>query len=270
MADISKTTADKLGYSRKIEEALGVHGGEVAAKFSAWLFRDEAPRALTVQELLALVGTRLREDGEALASADLAHQVELGDDVEPRATRGARVVELKETLSSVADVVRGAFGLGYARSVGLEAPLAERADLLVKQARTSARLLRETAPPATRRTDKRRIEVADEAGLLEEAADAVEAALATVQKEETEAQRSLLARDAADERWGVSFVFAGDFLATLAEAAGLAGVAERVKTSWRRRAGVAEPRDDENEDVDPNDADRPMPNLPSPFIDEPK
>ena len=168
------------------------------------------------------------------------------------------------------DVVRGAFGLGYARSVGLEAPLAERADLLVKQARTSARLLRETAPPATRRTDKRRIEVADEAGMLEEAADAVEAALATVQKEETEAQRSLLARDAADERWGVSFVFAGDFLATLAEAAGLAGVAERVKTSWRRRAGVAEPRDDENEDVDPNDADRPMPNLPSPFIDEPK
>ena len=63
---------------------------------------------------------------------------------------------------------------------------------------------------------------------------------------------------------------AGDFLATLAEAAGLAGVAELVKTSWRRRAGVAEPRDAEDEDVDPIDADRPMPNLPSPFIDEPK
>lgn len=107
MADISKTTADKLQFSRAVEDALSVHGAEVATKFSAWLFGAAEPRALRVEELLALLQARLHEDGEALADADLAHQVELGDDVEPRGERDTRIAELRDCLVSASDVVRG-------------------------------------------------------------------------------------------------------------------------------------------------------------------
>jgi hypothetical protein len=254
MAEMSKTTADKLAFSRAIEDAYAVHGGEVAAKFSVWLFGGGKARALSVEELFALVAKRLEEGGSKLADADVAHQVELGDDVQPRQTRDAREAELKECLVRSSDVVRGAFGEAYSRAVGLEAPLAERGDLLAKQARTSATLLRETKAPDARRRSTRGVKVEDEAALLEEAAAAFDAAVATVKKEEIEAQKTMLARDEADAEWATSFLCAGDFLALAATVAGVPGVAERVKTNWRRRSGIADPKPGTDE---PKDADDP-------------
>ncbi|MBN8609192.1 MAG: hypothetical protein J0L92_01310 [Deltaproteobacteria bacterium] len=261
MADMSKTTADKLAFSRAIEEAYAVHGGEVAAKFSQWLFDGGAPRALSVSDLFELVAVRLRESGKKLADADLTHQAELGDDVQPRQDRDAREAELKECLVRSSDMIRGAFGERYSRAVGLETPLAERGDLLVKQARTSAKLLRETKPPEVRRRSASSVNVADEAALLEEAASAVEAAVAAVKKEEVEAQKTLIAREDADAKWATAFTCAGDLLATAATVAGVNGVAERVKTNWRRRSGIADPKNDTDgppEDTgDPNDPNNP-------------
>ena len=253
MADMSKTTADKLAFSRGVEEAYAVHGGEVAAKFSSWLFEGGAPRALRVEELFELVAKRLRESGAKLAEADLTHQAELGDDVQPRHDRDAREAELRESLMRSSDVVRGAFGERYSRAAGLETPLPSRGDLVVKQARTAAKLLRETLPPLARRST-RGVSVEEEAALLEEAAAAVEAATALVKKEEVEAQKTLLAREQADAAWAVSFTCAGDLLATAATAAGVAGVAERVKTNWRKRSGIAGPK------KDPDDLDLPEDN----------
>lgn len=77
-----------------------------------------------------------------------------------------------------------------------------------------------------------------------------------VKKEEVEAPKTLLAREQAGEQWGVSFTCAGDLLAVAATAAGVAGVAERVKTNWRRRAGIADPSR-EPKNADPTDTDDP-------------
>jgi hypothetical protein len=256
MAEMSKTTADKLAFSRAIEDAYAVHGAEVAAKFAAWLFSGSKARALSVEELFALVAKRLEEGGSKLADADVAHQVELGDDVRPRQTRDAREAELKECLVRSSDVVRGAFGEAFSRAVGLEAPLAERGDLLAKQARTSAALLRETKAPDARRS-MRGVKVEDEAALLEEAAAAFEAAVATVKKEEIEAQKTMIARYQADAEWATSFLCAGDLLALAATVAAVPGVAERVKTNWRRRSGIADPKPETDEPKDGDDPTAP-------------
>lgn len=258
MADISKTTADKLEYSRAVEEAYAVHGREVAMKLDAWLFAGSAPRALTTQELFDLIAGKLGADGAALAATDLAHQVELGDDTQPRVERDHRADELTECIHRASDVIRGAFGVEYARIVGLEAPLAERPVLLVKQARTTAKLLRETPPPPARGRSAARASVSlttDEAELIEEAASALDEALTSVKREEIEAQKTLLAREEADAVWARTFGCAGDLLAVAATVAGLPGVAERVKTNWRRRVGLAaKPNVDDTPtgDEDPN------------------
>ena len=135
MTAVSKGTADKVRFGRAVSSAIAVQGKEVSDKFEDWFFAGEKPRKLSIAETLERLGAKLDADTDAFERADLAHQVEQLDDVEPRSRRDAAVLELRETLIAASDIVRGAYGIGVSQQVGLEAPLLDRADLLLSQAR---------------------------------------------------------------------------------------------------------------------------------------
>lgn len=237
MSNVSKLVADKLVASRAVRTAGEVHSKAIAEGVERWLFDGEKPRKLSVGELCELLVERLGAHERGLELAERAHQAELGDDAAPRERREAASVALRAALISTSELVRGAYGEGYSKLVGLEAPLADRDDLLVQQARSSAERLRSTAPTGKPR-DGAAIDRNALGKALQNDGAILDAALESVQREEKEAQQTRIVRDQAEAGWARSYDVVGGVLELFARAAGQDEIADRVRPTARRRSGV--------------------------------
>lgn len=239
MADeVSKTAADKLGFSSDVIEAIRAQGPSLVGAVEKALFGGGPARPVSVGELFGLMQAELERRSAKYRSADQAHLGELGDDSAPRSRRDAAERVLRGTLIAASEIVRGNFGPEYSRLVGLEAPLAERPDLLVSQARHVVSQIGKHAPTGTPRV--RGVNVADVASGVEADAAPLATALTEVTREEREAQATLSARTEAEAEWSRGYGAVGALFAAFATLAGKDDLADRVMPTERRRAGVPE------------------------------
>jgi hypothetical protein len=97
---ISKLIADRIAILRTVRTALQVHGPEVVPEIEKLVFPDGIPQNLTVSGFLAAVDKTLERYGDALIASDEQHASELADDGGIRASRDARIHEVRNYLSS--------------------------------------------------------------------------------------------------------------------------------------------------------------------------
>ena len=236
MVEVSKTVADRLGISEQVIQAVEVQGPKVADAITNNLGAS-LPREVVVRAVMGWLGRHLRGAHDALREADLAHAMELTDDAMPRRARDQANAALRAVLIAASNVVRGTYGEPFSESVGLEAPLQVRPDLLVAQARGIVRSVRGAAAPAPV-TPGVSVDLAALAHGIEVAGSALADSLASVLREEREAQSTLSTRDEAMSRFervyaGVAEIFCG--FCTLA---GFDDLSAKARPTARRRAGI--------------------------------
>lgn len=236
MVEVSKTVADRLTFSEQVIQAVEVQGAQVADAITNSLGAS-LPREVVVRAVMGWLGRHLRGAHDALREADLAHAMELTDDAMPRRARDEANAALRASLIAASNVVSGTYGEAFSDSVGLEAPLQVRPDLLVAQSRGIVRAVRGAAAPAPI-TPGATVDLAALSHGIEVTASALADSLASVLREEREAQGTLSTRDEAMSRFervyaGVAEIFSG--FCTLA---GFDDLSAKARPTARRRAGI--------------------------------
>jgi hypothetical protein len=240
MADVSKMVSDRLAITRTVVSSIEVHGAEVSDALEKILFPDGPPAHLTVAMVLTALGASLQRSANELRDADLVNAAELADDDAPRAARDQGIINLRARLISIRGTLSSVFGNAVLSAYGLAGETPEDADLLVHRATNAADLLakRPLVEPPTQSG------VAVDAvalGLsLEKPITQLTSALADVKREEREAQLTLKARNAVAAAWNTRYQGIADTATGIYEAVGQADLADRVRPTARRRAGVAE------------------------------
>ncbi|MDI1483708.1 hypothetical protein [Polyangium sp. y55x31] len=243
MSKVSKMVADRAAIARAVQGAAAVHGPEVAGELERLLFPGGAPDKVTVADFLAALGDTLGRYVASLETADRAHAVELADDDGYRAARDERVAELKNVYASLRELVVRSYGPALADAYGLNSALPEDPQLLLGLAGKAEKLLRErplTEQPKIKSLTLAPIAAADD---LAFAMTALRSALHDVEREKREAQLTQNAKDELMARWGSVYPGVADTLAGLFTLARRPALADRVRPTARRRAGLPEVED---------------------------
>ncbi|MDI3288880.1 hypothetical protein [Polyangium sp. 15x6] len=243
MSKVSKMVADRAAIARAVQSAATVHGPEAAADLEALLFPKGAPEKVTVADFLAALGETLGRYVASLEAADRAHAAELADDDGYRAARDERGAELKNVYSSLRELVTRSYGPAVADAYGLGSALPEDPQHLLGLAGQAEKLLRErplTEQPKIKSLTLSPIAAADD---LAVAMAALRSALQDVEREKREAQLTQNAKDELMTRWGSVYPGVADTLAGLFTLARRPALADRVRPTARRRAGLPEAED---------------------------
>ncbi len=261
MARNSKRVANRIAVNSTVSASLRVHGAEVAPELQTVLWPGGRAAKLDMALLLSQLTAILDQAGSELAEADLAHAAELADDDEPRQARDEAVAAVREKLLSLRELVTGAYGATVAGSVQLGEALPDPPALLVQRAKAVAQALREKKPTKPPKHKSIKLDLDSLADELDALRKPLDAALSDVEREEREAQASLLRKDRATSEWeriyqGVTHMAYGAYIL-----AGRPDLAERIEPTARKRGGT-EPS------PDPAPADDPAP-LPDPVVPSP-
>ena len=238
MARNSKRVANRITVNNTVAASLRVHGAEVAPELQTVLWSGGRAPKLDVALLLSQLTALLDRAAAELADADLAHAAELADDAEPRQARDEALLAVREKLLSLRELVVGAYGETVAGSLQLSEALPEQAMRLLQRVRAVSQALRDKPPtkPAKHKSLKLDFDsLADELDALQQPLDT---ALLDVDREEREAQASLLRKDRATAEWeriydGVTHIAYGAYVLS-----GRPDLAERIEPTTRKRSGV--------------------------------
>jgi hypothetical protein len=189
-----------------------------------------------MESLLAV----LQAAGPELAEADKAHALELSDDQAPRQRRDDVTLGVRDKLLSLRELLSGAYGAAVAASYHLSEALPENSQGLLVRGRSVAERLATVPFTAAPRHASLKLRAADLAGELGELVDDLEAALASVRKEEREAQLTLERRNRASETWQEIYLSVTHMAYGTYILAGRRDLAERIEPTQRRRAGIEE------------------------------
>jgi len=243
MTDVSKMVSDRVAISRTVLSSLHVHGAEVSGGLEQLLFPGGPPPHLTVAQVLGALGRVLDQARNDLTTADLANAAELADDVAPRAARDQAIVEVRARLISIRGTLSSVFGSGILPLYGLGGETPDDPELLAHRAANVAKLL----------ADRPIMEQPKQAGVtvnalalahsLQEPMKSLTVALGDVGREEREAQLTLKARNEAVAVWNARYQGVADVVTGIFELVGRGDLAELVRPTSRRRAGVAEQGD---------------------------
>ncbi|MDI1434256.1 hypothetical protein [Polyangium sorediatum] len=243
MSKVSKMVADRAAIARAVQSAATVHGPEAAADLEALLFPSGAPEKVTVADFLAALGDTLGRYVVSLEGADRAHAAELSDDDGYRTARDERMADLKNVYASLRELVVRSYGPAVADAYGLGSALPEDPQLLLSLAGHAEKLLRErplTEQPKIKSLTLAPIAAAED---LAFAMSALRSALNDVEREKREAQLTQNAKDELMARWGSVYPGVADALAGLFTLAKRPALADRVRPTARRRAGLPEVED---------------------------
>ncbi|UJR79425.1 hypothetical protein [Sandaracinus amylolyticus] len=237
MADETKLVANRQAAARAVVSALAVHARGKADMIEEALFPGGVPRALTIGGLIDALGDALERRAQAIGDAERALVAEHADDEPARTERDEAAAALRDAITGIAHSVSGAYGdamLGRYRLAG--AP-PDGGDLLINRAGIILGRLEAGAPrePARR---GRRVDFGDLAEELREALERLQRALGDVKREERELQGAQSARDAQLPEFERVYGGVASIASGLLELAGEADLAERVKPTVRRRAGL--------------------------------
>ncbi len=242
----SKEVTDRQKDARAVLAAAETHGANaaraLAAELHPYLRAGETAPDLTL--LFTLLARRLEGTVNALVAADEAHTLELGDDALPRQKRDEAAAALRQLAIELRDQVVSVHGDGALDPLNVKGETPADPVVLAAWSRTFAKQLRDGSvvlPPRLRRTASiDRTAMAEE---LEAALAPLDRALATVALEKREAEATLAAKNAAFERYEVTFAQSTGVLASVFRVAGLADLADRVRPV---RRAAARPADDQD------------------------
>jgi hypothetical protein len=243
MSNVSKMVADRISISGTVMSSLTVHGPEVAPALEALLFPQGAPPDLTVALFLQALHDALARNRDRIGAADLAHAAELADDDPPRAARDAGLAALRANLIGLRATLLGTFGPATLASYGIPTSIPEAPELLVRAATLIEEQLRTrplTEPPLQPGVSVNPVAVAD---AIRAQLVAVGDAVAAVERERREAQLTLEAKNKALAEWTAGYPGIASVTTGLFELAGRNDLADVVRPTARRRAGLTEAQD---------------------------
>ncbi len=243
VSKVSKMVADRAAIGRSVQGAATVHGPEVAPELVALLYPNGAPENVTVADFLAALGEALGRYVAALEAADRNHAAELADDDGFRNERDERMGELKNVYSSLREVSVRSYGSAVADAYGLGSALPEDPQLLLALAGKAEKLLRERALTEQPKIKSLTLDPVAAADDLAAATTALRTALTNVEREKREAQLTQNAKEELMGRWSTVYPGVADTLAGLFTLAKRPALAERVRPTARRRAGLPETED---------------------------
>jgi hypothetical protein len=201
------------------------------------------PDKLTVADFITAFHGALDRTTAGMAQADIDHAQELADDEAPRLSRDTAMTSLREQMMGLRGTFTTVYGAGILGAYGLGGDTPDDAELLLQRATHTAQLLK--SRPITEKPRQLGI-IIDAAALataLETTAQQLRTALADVRREEREAQLTQARRDEAIARWNQHYQGVADTITGLYELAGRAELADRVRPTARRRAGMTEDAD---------------------------
>jgi hypothetical protein len=251
---ISKMVADRMAISATVESSLAVHGPEVASALEAILFPAGPPANLTVAAVLQAFHDALERNRDRLGSSDLAHAAELADDDAPRAARDRGLTALRATLVGLRATVLNGFGPGVLVAYGIPSVIPEAVDLVVRTATHIEERLRNrplTEAPLQKGVSMDPMVIADD---LKEQLAALVTALTHVETEKREAQLTLEAKNKVLAAWTGLYPGIAGATTSLYEVAGRQDLADVVRPTARRRAGLTEAADEAPEGSAPEGA----------------
>lgn len=233
----SKQVTDRDRSSSQVTTAAEVNATEIAQKLEALL----TPR-MQVGEvapdfafMVRLIGRHLAHHASALNAADLAHEAELGDDVQPRVERDDAEVDLRETTVSYRNALGAGYGDAALRTHGVAVAAPPDTRGLVRYAKDFRSGLRDAArtPSAPARNGL----VVDRAALAAELTpriERLEAALEAVTREAEELKLTQTAKDNAMDANDTAFSGVANALEGLLILAGRKDLAARIRPSTRK------------------------------------
>jgi hypothetical protein len=236
MAEVSKTVGDRLVFSDAVVQAIEVQGEHVTSSVTRSV-GGSLPAGLLLDVFARWLAQTLRASSTKLREADLAHALELADDPAARRARDDANTALRGVMIRTSSLVRGAYDVPFSESVGLEAALESRPDMLLTQSTNAARLLARATAPTTG-TVGATVDLTQLARELDARVAALRAGLEGVKREEREAQQTLSQRDAALAEWSRVYGGVGEIFAGLATLAGLDDLASKLRPTTRRQAGI--------------------------------
>jgi hypothetical protein len=257
MADISKMVADRTAISRTVLSSIEVHGADVSAKLSEILFPKGAPKQLTTEAFLKALHGALAESVHKLTEADLAHAQELADDDAPRAARDAALADVRERLISLRATFASVYGAPILKAYGLAGETPSDPELLLNRANNVAALLSSKPISAKPKQEGVTVDAKVLASGLTAAAKELQKALNDVRREEREGQLTRRTREEAAAVWSGRYQSIADAMTGIYSLVGRADLAELVRPTARRRAGLTEDEDVNAEETGSPPADTP-------------
>lgn len=241
----SQMVADRLAITRTVTTAVAVHGPEVAKAVEAELFPGGAPQTLTIAGVLAALGAALQRRADNLVVKDRSHTLELADDDVHRQKRESCIEELFDLLVGVRSALSNGYGAAIAGAYGLgQSPPSDASKLLVLAGNVEDLLRKRplVEPPKKQSLKVDPVAAADD---IKASALALNNALANVERERREAQITLGAKQDAITAWGTTYPAVADATAAFFALGGRQDLADKVRPTARRRAGLAEETDTE-------------------------
>lgn len=243
MADVTKSVSDRIAITRTLTSAVSVHGAEIAEAVEKALFPAGPPAHLDTATFIQALGACAQRAVDELASADRAHATELADDAPPRAARDAAKDELRARIIGIRSTLSGVYGAAILGAYGLSGETPTDAELLLQAASTTTDLLRTRAITEPAKQEGVTVDPKALADGLDARVEALRKALGDVRREEREAQGTQLRRNVATTAWNSAYQGAADTLTGLCELVGKGEIADRVRPTARRRAGLTEVED---------------------------
>lgn len=192
-----------------------------------------------VKKLIDGLCNTLERASDVLGAAEDRHVAELADDVPLRAERDALVDLVVARYIGARSRVEAALGIGGLKRYGLESPASRTPRMLISQTQNAVNLLR---------SDVTDIDDGLEPISTTKIADALAGPLARLEqvikdltREQREAEGTLTLRDRAIEEWSAIYQGVANLLAALYVLAGRKDLAERVRPTLRRSAGLEPP-----------------------------
>ncbi|HVK71469.1 MAG TPA: hypothetical protein VM694_43750 [Polyangium sp.] len=243
MSQPSKLIADRVAISRTVLASLNEHTPDIAKELEAALFPEGPPRDVTVGGFLHALRDLLARSTEAMFAADLAHTRELADDDAPRALAEERLEVLKALLLSLRTTLASTYGVPVAAAYGIPSQIPDDPEVLLRVASTIERLLRDrplVEPPKIRSLAIAPLAVSEDLGF---AIVDLRRALADVDREKREAVLSQSTKNLAMARWLSTYQGVTEAACGLYALAGHAALAEGIRPTARRLAGLPEEED---------------------------
>ena len=235
---VSRMVADRMAIANTVVSAIKIHGPEIIPMVEKTLFPDGVPNTLSVGDVLIALGEHLERTTDGLVKADQAHTNELADDDDVRRDRDESMVNMKDLLGALRSNLIRNYGSAVAGAYGFGATLSEDAPGLLVLAGNVENLLRTRAIVETPKNKSLKVDPVLAADDLRDAAAALRAAVEGIEREKREAQLTLGAKNDALTAWGAAYAPVADGTAAFFALVGRTDLAQRVRPTARRRAGL--------------------------------
>lgn len=243
MSQPSKAVADRIAISRTIVESLKQHAPEISTSLERVLFPAGTPQPLRLVDIVLALRTALSGATETMSRADAAHQIELADDIAPRALLEQRCEMLKAFLVSLRATLVSTYGSTVAAAYAIPPQIPDDPELLLRIAVAVERLLRERSLVEAPKIKSLAIAPLAVAEDLAVAIAELRRAWSDVTREQREAIASETARERALIEWFQTYLATAEAACGLYILAGHPELAEGLRPTSRRLSGLPEEED---------------------------